>query len=283
MPPRWFTTASTSVNEVYFDMESNGFEEEEEEPLTVKCRSCDEEYEADEAGTCKACYEKANENQEKLKREINDLKSKVSFLKLPSPSQDSVTYGHSLGTTDVVLVPSGDPSAPADASVPAHRAVLAIRSPVFKAMLENYMEESQSGTINIADVKWDTLREFVNYLYTAEATLDEQKAHELLKLGEKYQVNHLKEHCEKYLISTLKLDNNAMVNYPFACSYNAKELRRACLEELTANMEMLKKNEMYPEMVQNYPELVVDIYEYYLSKQPDILACLGATNNGTGN
>ncbi|MED6123474.1 hypothetical protein PIB30_049485 [Stylosanthes scabra] len=119
MPPRRFTAASASVNEVS-DMDSDGYEEEEEEPLPVKCRSCDEEYEADDAGTCKACFENANENQEKLKREIDDLKSKVSFLKLPSPSQDSVTYGHNVVATDIVLVPSDDPGA----GVPAHRAVL---------------------------------------------------------------------------------------------------------------------------------------------------------------
>ncbi|MED6123475.1 hypothetical protein PIB30_049486 [Stylosanthes scabra] len=285
MPPRRFAAASAAVNEVS-DMDSDGYDEEageEEEPFPVKCRSCDEEYEADDARTCKACYENANENQEKLKREIDDLKSKVSFLKLPSPSQDSITYGHNVGATDVVLVPSGDPSAPAGAGVPAHRVVLAIRSPVFKGMLENDMKESRSGTINVSDIKCDTLREFVNYLYTAEATLDDHKAHVLLMLGEKYQVNHLKEHCEKHLISSLNWDN-AMPNYTFACSYNAKILRKACLKELTANMEMLKKNEMYPVMVQAHPQLVVDIYEYYLSKQPDILACLGRLflkNRGT--
>ncbi|MED6121044.1 hypothetical protein PIB30_026385 [Stylosanthes scabra] len=92
-------------------MDSDGFDEEEEEKelFPVKCRSCDEEYKADYVGTCKACYENANENQEKLKREIDNPKSKFSFLKLPSPSQDSVTYGHSFGATDIVLVPSGDP------------------------------------------------------------------------------------------------------------------------------------------------------------------------------
>ncbi|MED6223050.1 hypothetical protein PIB30_070238, partial [Stylosanthes scabra] len=39
-------------------------------------------------------------------------------------SQDSVTYGHNLGATDIVLIPSGNPSTPPSASVPAHRVVL---------------------------------------------------------------------------------------------------------------------------------------------------------------
>ncbi|KHG29006.1 hypothetical protein F383_35845 [Gossypium arboreum] len=65
-------------------------------------------------------------------------------------------------------------------------------SPVFKAMLENEMEESKSGTIKISDVSYDALRAFVNYLYTAESWLDEQMACDLLVLTEKYQVKHLK-------------------------------------------------------------------------------------------
>ncbi|TYI92760.1 hypothetical protein E1A91_D02G093800v1 [Gossypium mustelinum] len=84
---------------------------------------------------------------------------------------------------DVVLVASDDGLPPVP--VPAHRAVLVNRSPVFKAMLENEMEESRSGTIKISEVSYDALRAFVNYLYTAEAWLDEQRACEKYQHGAK--------------------------------------------------------------------------------------------------
>ncbi|KAJ1387360.1 SKP1/BTB/POZ domain superfamily [Sesbania bispinosa] len=229
----------------------------------MRCISCDEEYDPDDAGTCKECYDEANETREELKRQIQDLKSKVSFLALSSPLDAP-------STTDLVLVPSADASAP---SVPAHKAVLVSRSPVFRAMLENDMEESRSGTIKITDVSYDALRAFVNYLYTAEACLDNQMACNLLVLAEKYQVKHLKIYCEKYLIAKLNWEK-AIANYAFAHQHNANQLLDAALAVIIDNMDRLTKNEDYMELVDSNPRLVVEIYEAYLAKQVNTAATL---------
>lgn len=146
------------------------------------------------------------------------------------------------------------------------------RSPVFKAMLENEMEESLSGTIKIGDVSYDALRTFVNYLYTAEAScLDEQVACELLALAEKYQVKHLKGYCEKFLLSKLNWDNSLM-SYSFARQYNSKPISDAALSLITDNMDKLTQEEEYVELVEKDPRLVVEIYEAYLSKQVNTAA-----------
>ncbi|XP_062098149.1 BTB/POZ domain-containing protein At4g08455-like isoform X1 [Humulus lupulus] len=173
---------------------------------TTRCISCQEDYDAHDGGTCKECHDEANETEEDLKREIEDLKAKVAFLKLCDPIDYPNHYStgprsYSPCFSDVVLVAfegtSGAPAPP----VPAHKAVLVSRSPVFKAMLENEMEESRSSTIKINDVSYEALRAFVNYLYTAEASLNEHMAYSLVVLAEKYQVNHLKTYCERFLIS----------------------------------------------------------------------------------
>ncbi|KAK8365894.1 hypothetical protein V6Z12_A02G085500 [Gossypium hirsutum] len=109
-------------------------------------------------------------------------------------------------------------------------------SPVFKAMLENEMEESKSGTIKISDVSYDALRAFVNYLYTAESWLDEQMACDLLVLTEKYQ-------------------------------HGAKLLLDAALCLIMDNIDKLTKKEGYMELVEKDPRLVMEIYEASLSKQ----------------
>lgn len=145
------------------------------------------------------------------------------------------------------------------------------RSPVFKAMLENEMEESRSGTIKIGDVSYDALRAFVNYLYTAEACLDEQMACDLLVLAEKYQVKHLKSYCEKFLVSKLNWENS-IVSYAFAHQHNAKNVLEAALSTITDNMDKLTKREEYVELVEKDPRLVVEIYEAYLSKQVNTAA-----------
>jgi speckle-type POZ protein len=141
-------------------------------------------------------------------------------------------------------------------------------------MLENDMEESRSGTIKIADVSYDALRAFVNYLYTAEACLDNQMACNLLVLGEKYQVKHLKAYCEKYLISKLNWEK-AIVNFAFAHQHNANQLQDAALAVIMENMDNLTKNEDYTELVETNPRLVVEIYEAYLAKQVNTAATLG--------
>ncbi|KAE8735107.1 BTB/POZ domain-containing protein [Hibiscus syriacus] len=139
---------------------------------------------------------------------------------------------------------------------------IANRSPVFKAMLENEMEESRRGTIKISDVSYDALRAFVNYLCTAEAWLDEQMACDLLVLAEKYQVKHLKGFCEKFLLSKLNWDNS-LLTYAFAHQHDAKLVLDAALSLITYNMDKLTKKEEYIELVEKDPRLVVEIYEAY--------------------
>lgn len=142
---------------------------------------------------------------------------------------------------------------------------------MFKAMLENEMTESKSGTINISDVSYEALRALVNFMYTAEACIDEQLASELLVLAEKYQVKHLKSYCEKFLVSKLNWDNSVM-NYAFAHQHNAKHLLDMALGLITENMDKLTRREEYAELVEKAPRLVVEIYEAYLSKQVNTAA-----------
>ncbi|XP_072970697.1 BTB/POZ domain-containing protein At4g08455 [Typha angustifolia] len=228
------------------------------------CQSCREEYEEEDAGTCKECYEEASETEEELKREIEDLKAKIAFLRLSSPLD---LHSYSSSTTDLLLHASSASSSCSPApAVPAHRAILISRSPVFKAMLENEMEESRSGVIKIYDVSYDVLRSFVHYLYTAEVLLDEQVACDLLVLAEKYQVKHLKAFCEKFMTSKVN-NENAIASYAFAHRHNAKQLLEAALSLIMDNMAALTEREEYKELVEKDPRLVVEIYESYLTRQ----------------
>ncbi|GMN45508.1 hypothetical protein TIFTF001_014694 [Ficus carica] len=233
----------------------------------VGCISCQEDY---DAGTCKKCYKEANETKEELKREIDDLKAKVAFLRFWSPPDSPLHASRFLppSFSDVVLVTSGDSSSSDHPAVPipAHKAVLVSRSPVFRAMLENEMEESQSGTIKISDVSYEALHAFVSYLYTAEACLDEQMACDLLILAEKYQVKHLKTLCERFLVLKLNWDNS-VVSYAFARQHNAEHMLEATLSMIADNMDKLTEREEYVELKAKDPQLVVEIYEAYLSKQ----------------
>ncbi|KAF3789162.1 BTB/POZ domain-containing protein [Nymphaea thermarum] len=145
------------------------------------------------------------------------------------------------------------------------------KSPVFKAMLENDMEESKSGTIKIVDVSYEVLRSFIHHLYTADALFDEQMAYELLVVAEKYQVKHLKAVCEKFITSKVNNDN-AVMSFAFAHQHNAKHLMEAALSLIIDNMHMLTARDEYRELVDKDPRLVVEIYEAYLAKQVNTAA-----------
>lgn len=132
------------------------------------------------------------------------------------------------------------------------------RSPVFRAMLKNEMEESLSGTIKIRDVSYEALRAFVRFLYTAEAYLDEDMACDLLVLAEKYQVEHLKTYCEKYLMSKLNWENS-LSYYAFSQRHGANALLDAALSLIIENMHKLSKREEYKELIEKDVQVMVKI------------------------
>ncbi|XP_030455142.1 BTB/POZ domain-containing protein At4g08455-like [Syzygium oleosum] len=228
--------------------------EEEETDRT----SCEEECVTLDA---QECSEEAKQTKEELKREIEHLKAQVAFLSIWSPTGLDHPHG-----TDVVLLAAEDgPNGGPSMGVPVHMAMLASRSPIFKAMLEDEMDESRTGTIKISGMSYDALRAFVGYLY-AEACLDEQMASELLVLAEKYQVKPLKAYCEKFLVSKLNWDNS-IINYVFAHQHNAKLLLEAALSLIKDNLDKLRKRQEYSILVEKDPRLVVELYEACVAKQ----------------
>ncbi|GAB2289803.1 hypothetical protein Dimus_024107 [Dionaea muscipula] len=245
----------------------------------------DGRYTTNSPGSCKECYVKARDKtvelerkNEELERKNEELKVIVDFLRLSSPSShdDPIARSSPL-SSDVTLVASDDLP---DAPIPANKLVLANRSPVFKAMLETAMEESISGTIKISDVTYDLLHVFVNYLYTADVCLDEKIASNLLVLAEKYQVKHLNELCQRYLMSNLNWDNS-LSKYVFARQHSAGILLEASLSIITDDIDKFMNRDEYGELVKKDPSSVVGIFEAYAKKQVNIAAKKGSAEKGS--
>ncbi|GAB2289791.1 hypothetical protein Dimus_024096 [Dionaea muscipula] len=161
----------------------------------------------------------------------------------------------------------------------------ATHSSVFKAMFERVMEESISGTIKISDViAYDSVHAFVNYLFTAHVCLHKKIARDLLILAEKYQVKHLNELCQKYLVSDLNWDNlvslnwdNLVSNYVFAYQHSARKLLKASLSIITNNMDKFMNTDEYRELVKKDSSCVVGIFKAYMKKQVNIVAKKGSS------
>jgi len=87
-----------------------------------------------------------------------------------------------------------------DEFIAAHRFILSARSPVFAAMLDSGMTESQTGQMRIVDDDPSTFRHLLEFLYTGmvPSTADREK---LFLLADKYGVENLMALCHSAVSS----------------------------------------------------------------------------------
>lgn len=96
-----------------------------------------------------------------------------------------------------------------------HKFVLAMQSPVFKAVFMNKMQEEQSNSMTIDGFGSMAIAEFLLYLYAGEVP-DETNAMELFALSAKYDVPVLKDICEEMVLQNMVLfssDNLKMLSF----------------------------------------------------------------------
>ncbi|GAB2289910.1 hypothetical protein Dimus_024209 [Dionaea muscipula] len=193
-------------------------------------------YTTNGPGNCMECYVEARDTAVELKREIEKLERENKELERKNEE------------------------------LKANFGLWASRSLVFKAMIETALEETIRKTMSINDVNYDFLPVFTNRLYTGGVCLDEKIARKLLVLAEKYQVKHLKEHCERYLVSNLNWDN-LLSNYVFAYQHNVGKLLEASLSIIYDNMDKFMNMDEYGELVKMDHASVVGIFEAYMKKR----------------
>ena len=135
--------------------------------------------------------------------------------------------------TDFTLIFRGAP-------VPCHKLVLAAASPVFKAMVDSLHLEAMESKATI-DIPEEVGLAFIEFIYTGE--LDERALEAnsvaLLELGEKYDVQELKDLAEVELLH--QLDKNNMVEFvSLGDLFNAERISEAPLKMTKANKNWLR-------------------------------------------
>uniref|UniRef100_A0A3Q3W9N2 BTB domain-containing protein n=1 Tax=Mola mola TaxID=94237 RepID=A0A3Q3W9N2_MOLML len=91
--------------------------------------------------------------------------------------------------------------------VPAHRVVLASCSPYFCAMFTGDMSESKAQQVEIREVDGQTLRNLVDYIYTAEIEVTEDNVQVLLPAASLLQLMDVRQVCCDFLQSQLHPTN----------------------------------------------------------------------------
>ena len=126
-------------------------------------------------------------------------------------------------------------------TIPAHKFVLAISSPVFFAMFFGKVAEIKDP-VEICDCEYESLLELFRFIYSDKAKLNADNVMQLLYLSKKYMLPTLAEKCSAFLKENLNALNVFHI-LPDAQKYEEKDLMNHCWKLIETQTEEAVKSE----------------------------------------
>lgn len=153
-----------------------------------------------------------------------------------------------------------------DSRFPAHKAILAAQSPVFKSIFVTNMEEKESNTVNITDISATAMPALLTYIYTGTISkgMTLTLAKELLVVANTYQLYHLLEACETNLKFWMEA-TNVLELLVLADDNNAPNLKKACLSYVSKHATAIYQSDewkSFKEKCDGHSSLLVEIMEF---------------------
>jgi len=154
-----------------------------------------------------------------------------------------------------------------DRNIKCHKVVLASRSPVFRAMLLNDMEESSSSKVQPKEFDSLTISLLLRFLYRGHLEQDmlDRHAEAVFKAADYYEVADLKRACENSLMRKITI-GNMLDMLVLADMYKAPDLRDSTKNLIVANSKELLKKRLWKEKLKDSPHLVFEILEAVIKK-----------------
>ncbi|KAL6644501.1 hypothetical protein ACP70R_016109 [Stipagrostis hirtigluma subsp. patula] len=152
---------------------------------------------------------------------------------------------------------------------PAHRAVLAARSPVFKAQLFGSMADSKMSSIILHDIAPATFGVMLRFIYTDSLPEDDELGdspavmfQDLLAAADRFALDRLKLMCARKLWDNVSVDT-AAVNLACAETYSCPELKKKCIAFLAdeKNFRNAVLTDGFVQLVQKYPSIIAELKE----------------------
>ncbi|XP_065209892.1 uncharacterized protein LOC135838187 [Planococcus citri] len=112
---------------------------------------------------------------------------------------------------------------------PAHKYILAARSPVFAAMFKYNARENEENRVNIEDMDEKVVGEMLRYIYTGKCGKLTEFATGLLEAADKYDLVHLKMICAEELYKTVSVENAADI-LALADMHGVEELKKGVIK-----------------------------------------------------
>lgn len=159
---------------------------------------------------------------------------------------------HNKDLSDVTLSADGK-------EFPAHKVILAVHSPVFRAMFQHDMKESRNNHVKITDINEEGLYEMLSYMYTGKINNLEKMAPHLLCVAEKYAMDGLKIICEKSLFRSLSFENVVDI-FILSDKFNATELKDQVKEFIAAHAAVLGNMCEFKTIFLTYPHLAMEAF-----------------------
>ena len=141
-----------------------------------------------------------------------------------------------------------------DEKIPAHKVILASKSPVFDKMFSTDMVEANSNVAKVNDIKLDVFQELLRFMYTGKVEKINELTVDIFKAAHFYQIEHLKLLCENVLRTTLTVEN-AIDILKLADDHDADCLKTHCFVFITTNLNTIIKSPSFQDLHRSHPHL----------------------------
>ncbi|CAH3034803.1 unnamed protein product [Porites lobata] len=141
-------------------------------------------------------------------------------------------------------------------TIPAHKFMLAISSPVFFAMFYGKAAEMKDS-VEISDCEYESLLELFRFIYSDKAKLNADNVMQLLYLSKKYMLPTLAEKCSVFLKENLNALNVFHI-LPDAQKYEEKDLMNHCWKMIETQTEEAVKSEGFVTVERSVLEELVE-------------------------
>ncbi|XP_035293433.1 speckle-type POZ protein-like [Cricetulus griseus] len=152
----------------------------------------------------------------------------------------------------------------------AHKAILAARSPVFRAMFQHDMEEKRKNRVEIQDVEPQVFKTMMDFIYTGKAPDLHSMADAVLAAADKYGLERLKVMCEDALCRDLCVENAAHTLI-LADLHSAGQLKTKTLDFITAHASDVSETSSWKTMMVLHPQLLAEAYSSLASTHRSLL------------
>ncbi|TVU42661.1 hypothetical protein EJB05_09080, partial [Eragrostis curvula] len=154
---------------------------------------------------------------------------------------------------------------------PAHRTIVAARSPVFKTLLQAgpMKEDASASSIVINDMEPNVFKAFLHFIYTDSLpSMDDYSDSDVTELmcqilvaAYRFSMDRLMFFCEHIISRSLEVETVSTV-LVLADRYHCKRLKDACMEFMISDrMKHVVKTEGYTHLKRNNPSLLLEALE----------------------